>query len=275
MQVSQTERQRSGLTTMSRSLLNPLLIAVVPLGFIAALLALKVVDRSWYMDLIREDGPFEDLTLIFYLAAFGLACAAAIVLRRAGESLFSLGYLAIALGCFYIGGEEISWGQRILQIESPAFFERYNQQQELNSHNFLSRYALHALYIVVSALAAFGWIFMPRLISRLPARPQAYLSPRQWMLAPDRRLMLYFLPCLLLYIYYDYLNPIQVWLYGPEWHINHGDTARFFIVAKDQEPIEMLFAVGVMLSVAFVLRRALRLRPAAADAATHQGQASA
>ena len=32
-------------------------------------------------------------------------------------------------------GEEISWGQRLLGIESTEFFQNYNKQQEINLHN--------------------------------------------------------------------------------------------------------------------------------------------
>jgi hypothetical protein len=34
-------------------------------------------------------------------------------------------------------GEEVSWGQRILDINSPAFFQQHNAQGETNLHNLV------------------------------------------------------------------------------------------------------------------------------------------
>ena len=34
-------------------------------------------------------------------------------------------------------GEEISWGQRILNIESSEFFVKHNAQREINIHNLI------------------------------------------------------------------------------------------------------------------------------------------
>ncbi len=34
-------------------------------------------------------------------------------------------------------GEEISWGQRIFNIETPEFFKKHNAQKEMNLHNLV------------------------------------------------------------------------------------------------------------------------------------------
>jgi tetratricopeptide (TPR) repeat protein len=47
-------------------------------------------------------------------------------------------YVLLALACLYTVGEEISWGQRLVGFESPAFFDEYNTQGETNLHNFLT-----------------------------------------------------------------------------------------------------------------------------------------
>ena len=77
-----------------------------------------------------EDGFLEWATvgttilatiLFFFAGAFGVRCA-------------------FFLGIFWLifAMEEISWGQRILAIESPQSFIKYNYQKELNFHNFLN-----------------------------------------------------------------------------------------------------------------------------------------
>lgn len=259
MQASKTARSTSSLATLRLPPLHALLTIVAPLACIVLLLAIKALSRDSYRVLIREDGIFEDLSLLFYAGASAGAFAASFVLRQRGERLFAALYLILGLSFLYIAGEEISWGQRIFNIPSPEFFEQYNRQQELNTHNFLSRYKLHAVYIVFSAACAYAWLALPLVVRRLPGRLGDFLGERLWMLAPDRRLRLYFLPCLVLYIYIDYFNAIQVALYGPGLDIHTGNVQTFFIIAKDQEPVEMLLAAGLMLFTFSVLRQARRL----------------
>ncbi len=49
-------------------------------------------------------------------------------------------YLLLAVAAALCALEELSWGQRILGIESPDFFVRYNSQGETNLHNIMQRY---------------------------------------------------------------------------------------------------------------------------------------
>jgi tetratricopeptide (TPR) repeat protein len=69
---------------------------------------------------------FFAITLFFSLR---LAC---------GPSRFRVFFAALALACFYVTGEEISWGQRLFNIPSPDFFRLHNLQQETNLHNFFT-----------------------------------------------------------------------------------------------------------------------------------------
>ena len=73
-----------------------------------------------------EDGPIEWLGALFLLGA------SILFIQRAR---FSYWYLLLALFCFLAFGEEISWGQRILDFQTPAFFSQWNVQKEINFHN--------------------------------------------------------------------------------------------------------------------------------------------
>ena len=88
---------------------------------------------------MKEDGFLEWATvgvailamiLFFFASAFGVRCA-------------------FFLGIFWLifAMEEISWGQRILEIESPPLVEKYNYQEELNFHNFLNPIISHLYFI--------------------------------------------------------------------------------------------------------------------------------
>jgi hypothetical protein len=54
-------------------------------------------------------------------------------------------YRIIVRNFFYHGNEEISWFQRILNIENPQLFNA-NLQGEMNLHNFSTNYVENAFY---------------------------------------------------------------------------------------------------------------------------------
>jgi hypothetical protein len=189
----------------------------------------------------------------------------AFTLLRRGDRPFGALYVILAFGFFVIAGEEISWGQRIFQVQSPEFFLQYNEQQELNIHNFLSQRPLHGAYILVSFLVAFGWYVVPKLLPRFPARVRSLVEDKLWMLLPDWRLMLYALPCMLFYIFIDYVNPIVWRILGPQWDAFSGSPDNFFL-PKDQETLELFLAIGFFLFVVMVFRRLLKTSNAASRA---------
>lgn len=84
---------------------------------------------------VREDSFIEWLTVgALFLGAF--ACFYRInILRPFRRRRFLLGLLLMGLLFVFGIGEEISWGQRIFDFKSPAFFMKYNTQMETNLHN--------------------------------------------------------------------------------------------------------------------------------------------
>ncbi len=80
-----------------------------------------------------EDLPGE-WTQVFFFAATFFSCFLLIRYPNPYRVFFTL----LALACFYVVGEEISWGQRLFSFASPEFFQRHNLQQEFNLHNFLT-----------------------------------------------------------------------------------------------------------------------------------------
>jgi len=98
-------------------------------------------DAGWLTrgTLHGEDGPLETLTVVCALVACALLLA-----NGKGYSVLSriLIYL-VAVAAFLFGMEEMSWGQRILGVETPAVFVEKNVQEELNLHNFLSPRTIH------------------------------------------------------------------------------------------------------------------------------------
>ena len=113
----------------------------VALGFVAAYasLALPGATFDW---LIQEDGLYETVGTLGFLAAAVFLAVNAVRTHRAirdgrdDSSRLKPWILGgLGLGLFFAAGEEISWGQRILGIETPDELADANVQGETNLHN--------------------------------------------------------------------------------------------------------------------------------------------
>jgi hypothetical protein len=88
--------------------------------------------RYWadYYSLIsQEDHEVEWATVVFYLAAGLIGLLHAVLFRRPFDGL-------VAAFCLFNGGEEFSWGQRLMGFSPPKYFLEANIQQEVSLHNF-------------------------------------------------------------------------------------------------------------------------------------------
>lgn len=161
-----------------------------------------------------EDGPAEWVHFFGYAGA--CLCSLLVLWRRRRQAWRPgwIAWLLLALFCFYVAGEEISWAERLTQRGVEAI-QAINAQKETNLHNLpLLQNYLHFSFIVSGLfLGWFGWRLWPG-IDALPSR---------WY-------SLYFLIVALFYTYWDL-----------SW-ITLGDRIR-----NDQEAIEVLMAVGLFL----------------------------
>jgi len=110
-----------------------IIFGLIIIGIVAAL-----VNKTWFeQKYVVEDGFIEDITLL-PLAILTVACIVYIVrYTRRKNTWFFIIYLMLALGSFFVLGEEISWGQRIFHFKTSEFFEEHNSQDEENIHNLV------------------------------------------------------------------------------------------------------------------------------------------
>lgn len=87
--------------------------------------------------LVVEDGFVEWTTVIVLLVTMSVCFHRVITLRRQRSWLFLCVTTLLGLLCLFGAGEEISWGQRILGLESPEFFQANNAQGEIGLHNLV------------------------------------------------------------------------------------------------------------------------------------------
>ena len=80
------------------------------------------------------------------------------------KSSYRLFFVVLALACFYVVGEEISWGQRLFNLTTPEFFKTHNLQNETNLHNFFTGPIKTTLkrsleYLIASGLVVYGLLY--------------------------------------------------------------------------------------------------------------------
>ena len=205
-----------------------LVIELLPLISCAAIIGLRSTNFGIFRRLFTEDGLFEYLTSAIYFGAAAVAIVIALDFKRKGRFMLAAAYTLLTLGLFFVAGEEISWGQRILNIETPSVILESNTQQELTIHNLepIQR-KLHGTYVFVGAYGAFLWLLTLPRIALLRTCLTPYVVPR-WYLAT------YFLP---VFIFYTHIEMAT------------RETAWFRHRHPDQEPSEFIMSLGFLLFV--------------------------
>jgi hypothetical protein len=140
---------------------------------LAAVLILASIRYLFYSDpllytrLIIEDQWGEYATAVAFVACSWFALIAALQSENRYQRLV---WFCIALGAFFVGLEEISWGQRIFGISTPNIVREYNAQGELNLHN-LVLIKPELLHILASLLVV-SWLLASLLVWIVPQRLQ-------------------------------------------------------------------------------------------------------
>ena len=117
------------------SLYKKCLIIVIALTVLQIILVGWVIKdySGWERFFYAEDMFYEWLTAIFYFAASGILVFTFFKKDLSGR--YKLFIIAFAILFFFVAMEEISWGQRILGIETPETLAEINEQGETTIHN--------------------------------------------------------------------------------------------------------------------------------------------
>jgi hypothetical protein len=221
-------------------------VFALPLALCGGLVLLKVFDVDRYAWLVREDGPVENLQVLLLFAAAVVAVAAARRFAGAGLRLLAALWLVLAAGLFIVAMEEISWGQRLLGIETPESIAAINVQGELTLHNLEPLFIyLHTAYLVVGGYGMLTWLALPLL------RP----DPRAaWtFVVPNWYLTSWFLVVFVVYGAIELAQWVRPTLFGHQLVI--GGFVRF----RDQEPAELVLSAAFLVFAIDQLIRARRL----------------
>jgi hypothetical protein len=118
------------------SYIHPFFWLWLPLIYMAAQIVFEiVVPRDVKIPMLTEGGPVETLQEISLLCAFFIAVWALFKINWSTQKWIGLWFALAAACCFYVGGEEISWGQHLVNWTTPEYWSQYNDQNETNLHN--------------------------------------------------------------------------------------------------------------------------------------------
>ena len=132
---------------------------VLPLVGTVAIILLRA-DSGAYRFVTDEDSVLEWPQFFGFAAASVLACLCAWRFYRSGRFFLAAAYVAFGIGCFFVAGEEIAWGQRIFGYGTPESLEEINEQKETTVHNIdLVQHFTNVTYLVAGLYGSIGaWI---------------------------------------------------------------------------------------------------------------------
>jgi hypothetical protein len=113
----------------------------------SVILALFIFEPSIFNDLSLEDGPIEWGSALFLFGSCIITTISLLksryVLNIQKTTKLSLAFLSLVF--FVMAMEEVSWFQRVLEIDTPKAFDA-NLQDEMNLHNFATDYIENIYY---------------------------------------------------------------------------------------------------------------------------------
>lgn len=111
------------------------LMALILATLVAAVGIAMTSPDYFALRFAREDGPVENATAVFLLAASVILVYRAFRMKGRGRAMILTAIYGLMF--FFAAGEEISWGQRIFEWETTEFFLENNKQDETNLHNLM------------------------------------------------------------------------------------------------------------------------------------------
>ena len=220
------------------------IVALTPPLLLAVSVWYSQAYEAYFLILTAEGGWVESGQAILFAVGALLSARIAWRLHQSGQSAWAIVYSAIALGLGWVTGEELSWGQHLLAFPTPEWFQAHNRQGEFNIHNIPGvaptiRWGLDYVLIVVSILSGLAW---RRGRSRW----------RRWQLhlwVPHHA----FIPAWLCVMSYRMLRTLYLWRYSEATTISR-------VVQRMSEPIELIFALAVVVFLTMVLGQVKRLQ---------------
>jgi hypothetical protein len=129
--------------------------------------------------LLEEDGVFEWVSFVFFALTGIFSLMLASRLRKLKHPWQALLFLLFGLAMLFAAGEEITWGQRIFNWETPEAVQEINNQDETNLHNIEG--VLDTLNLIMLAMGLYG-VFASFVSRRL--KPERWWFKANYLYVP-------------------------------------------------------------------------------------------
>ena len=204
--------------------LNKIFIIIIFFLFLIHLVS-KITWQtgSVFENLYTEDNLLENFTVLFTLIASYNFIKSTSYIKSKFEKFIAL-FASIMLIFFIM--EEISWGQRFFNFETPTFINEINLQNETNFHNILNKHFYKLFYPIfnftMSLFLIFSIYFRRNIID-------IFKSEKYARLLPSLKFEIYILIFYLL-------------IFNSLWHPNGGElTEQIFSIFILMYSIDQLY----------------------------------
>lgn len=145
--------------------LSPIFWLWIPvIAMIVQIILELSVPNNILSHLHSENGPHE-LVEFFLLVVGFFVCGAYFFKVKSKTRLLNFWFGLAMLCCFYVAGEEISWGQHVWDWATPDYWTTVNDQQETNLHNTSSWFDQKPRLLLLIGIV-FGGLIAPFLMKK-------------------------------------------------------------------------------------------------------------
>jgi hypothetical protein len=108
-----------------------------------------------FINLTKEDSVVECAQFFLFLISGYVALKIFFKIKK-NKKLHSTLFLLLSISLFFVAFEEISWGQRIFNLETPKTLQELNVQKETNIHNIFGYNVNQIIYVLIGLYGMFS-----------------------------------------------------------------------------------------------------------------------
>ncbi len=211
-----------------------IMIFLFPIILFLIFLGIKVAAPQTYRLAVQEDSVVEYAQVCFYFLASIVSLLVSLEFFKKCLFFHSILYGILTIGLLFVSLEEISWGQRLFNIEIPDYFAQHNIQDEITFHNLrVFQKHLHKINMIIGLYGTFSFLLLP--LTALQYNHVVNFIVPSWFISP------YFFFVLFMDVFFHYISPYGVRILGID-RLSLG----FFVIWRDQEPAELLLSLGFL-----------------------------
>lgn len=212
---------------INKNFSNPLNKFKYILGPSIVLLFIYLNLHKEHLQIIREDGLVETAQIFIYILSSVYAFNISHIFKGKNKiNFYTFKLLGFLL--FFVALEEMSWGQRLIGVDTPSFISEINSQGEITVHNLhLFQSKLHLIYMIVG--------FYGSILPMLLKKHKQGLYNKLSLFFPKPHLFFYYFAILFFYFLLEYqVYYLQI------------ISGYFMDISRWQEVAELILSLGFL-----------------------------